>query len=167
MVLVILEKKPMPSKKYRVQLSEAEQAQLRELISERSSKSQQVKRAYALLAADENGEKCWKDEQIQQAYGLSRPSVERLRERLVVEGFRHALEGKKREVFVEKRFTGEVEAKLIALRCSRCPSGYNRWTLQLLAHEMVRLEYVDCISGESVRQILKKTKLSLGRSRVG
>jgi hypothetical protein len=137
MVLVILEKKPMPSKKYRVQLSEAEQAQLRELISERSSKSQQVKRAYALLAADENGEKCWKDEQIQQAYGLSRPSVERLRERLVVEGFRHALEGKKREVFVEKRFTGEVEAKLIALRCSRCPSGYNRWSTWTASVERV------------------------------
>jgi hypothetical protein len=147
----------MPSKKYRVQLTEDEQLSLRSLIAERRSKSQQVKRAYALLAADENGDKGWKDEQIQQTYGLSRASIERLRERLVLAGFEQALAGKKREVFKAKVFTGEIEAKLIALRCSTCPAGSNRWTLQLLADEMVRLEYVEHISEESVRQILKKT----------
>jgi transposase len=153
----------MPSKKYRVQLTEDEQLYLQRLIAERSSKSQQVKRAYALLAADENSDKGWKDDQIQQTYGLSRASIERLRERLVLEGFEQALAGKKREVFKEKVFTGEVEAKLIALRCSTYPAGSNRWTLQLLADEMVRLEYVEHISEESVRQILKKTSLSPGR----
>jgi transposase len=154
-------------KKYRVQLSEAEQAELKQLISKRSSKSEQVKRAYALLAADENGEQGWTDAQIQQTYGLSIPSIERLRERLVSEGLKLALTGKKREIFVEKRFSGEVEAKLIALRCSPCPAGYQRWTLQLLADEMVRLQYVDGISDESVRQLLKKMKLNLGKSKVG
>ena len=154
-------------KKYRVQLSEAEQAELKQLISKRSSKSEQVKRAYVLLAADENGELCWTDAQIQQSYGLSIPSIERLRERLVSEGLPLALAGKKREVFVEKRLTGEEEAKLIALRCSACPQGYQRWTLQLLADEMVRLQYVDSISDESVRQLLKKMKSNLGKSKVG
>ena len=153
----------MPSKKYKVQLTEEERIYLHTLIAERSSKSQQVKRAYILLAADENGEKCWTDQQIQQAYGLSRPSIERLRERLVLDGFSLALTGKKREVFKAKRLTGEVEAKLIALRCSQCPVGYTRWTLQLLADEMVSLNYVEHISYESVRQLLKKTRLSLGR----
>ena len=153
----------MPSKKYRVQLSEEERSYLKTLIEVRSSKSQQVKRAYALLAADENGDKGWKDEQIQQTYGLSRASIERLRQRLVMEGFKPALAGKKRVVFKEKVFTGDIEAKLIALRCSASPKGSNRWTLQLLADEMVRLAYVEHISDESVRQILKKTSLSLGR----
>jgi hypothetical protein len=60
-----------------------------------------------------------------------------------------------------------VEAKLIALRCSDCPEGYNRWTLQLLAEQMVSLDYVEQISRESVRGILKKANLSLGKSRVG
>jgi hypothetical protein len=60
-----------------------------------------------------------------------------------------------------------VEAKLIALRCSQCPQGYNRWTLQLLADQMVSLGYVEHMSDESVRLMLKKTNLSLGRSRVG
>jgi transposase len=153
----------MPSKKYRVHLSQEERTYLQTLIEVRSSKSQQVKRAYVLLAADEQGDKGWKDEQIQQTYGLSRASIERLRERFVMEGFQQALAGKKREVFKEKVFTGEVEAKLIALRCSDSPKGYNRWTLQLLADEMVRLEYVEHISDESVRQILKKTCSSPGK----
>ncbi len=131
------------------------------------AKNRQVKRAYALLAADENGDKKWSDQQIKQAYGLSIASLERLRERLVMESLDTALMGKKREVFKEKLFTGEVEAKLIALRCSKCPEGYNRWTLRLLAEQMVSLEYVEHMSHQSVGEILKKTKLSPGRSKAG
>jgi hypothetical protein len=153
----------MPSKKYRVQLSAEERITLQTLIVTRSSSSPEVKRSYVLLAADENGEKIWTDQQIQATYGLSRPSIERLRERLVIEGLAVAVKGKKRVLFVAKPLTGEIEAKLIALRCSSCPSGYKRWTLQLLADEMVGLEYVEEISDESVRQILKKTNLSLGK----
>ncbi len=155
------------AKKYRVQLKAEERARLMELIACRDSKSRQVKRAYALLAADENGDKQWTDQQIKQAYGLSIAGLERLRERLVTQDLNTALMGKKREVFAEKLFTGEVEAKLIALRCSQCPEGYNRWTLQLLADQMVSLGYVEHMSDESVRLMLKKTNLSLGRSRVG
>jgi transposase len=155
------------AKKYRIKLTEEERAGLEKVISTRSKKSQQVKRAYALLAADEQGDKGWKDQQIKQSYGLSIASIERLRERAVMEGIEIALNGKKREVFKEKLFTGEVEAKLIALRCSECPQGYQRWTLQLLADQMVSLGYVEQISDESVRQLLKKMKLSLGRSKVG
>ncbi len=155
------------AKKYRVQLKAEERAELVQLIESRDSKSRQVKRAYALLAADENGDKKWTDQQIKQAYGLSIAGLERLRERLVTQDLNTALLGKKREVFAEKLFTGEVEAKLIALRCSKWPEGYNRWTLQLLADQMVSLGYVEHMSDESVRVMLKKTNLSLGRSRVG
>jgi len=155
------------AKKYRVQLKAEERAELEQLIESRDSKSRQVKRAYALLAADENGNKQWTDQQIKQAYGLSIAGLERLRERLVTQDLNTALMGKKREVFPEKLFTGEVEAKLIALRCSQCPEGYNRWTLQLLADQMVSLGYVEHMSDESVRLLLKKTNLSLGKSRVG
>ncbi len=155
------------AKKYRVQLKEEDRSLLEEVIAKRDSKSRQVKRAYALLAADENGDKRWSDEQIKQAYGLSIAGLERLRQRLVMEDLATALNGKKREVFKEKLFTGEVEAKLIALRCSDCPAGYNRWTLQLLAEQMVSLNYVEQISRESVRGILKKANLNPGKSRVG
>ena len=153
----------MSAKLYRVHLTDLERGELTSLIQTRSQQSQQVKRAYLLLAADEDGKKGWKDEQIQQAYGISVRSIERLRERFVLEGLAMALEGKKREVFREKYFTGEVEARLVALRCSEPPSGYNRWSLQLLADKMIELNYVEHISHESVRQLLKKTSSNPGK----
>lgn len=157
----------MPTKLYRVQLTENERIKLAALIKTRSEKSQIVRRAYVLMAADENGDKQWKDEQIRQVYGVSIRTIERLRERFVLEGLKKALEGKKREVFREKIFTGEVEAKLVALRCSEPPRGYSRWTLQLLADKMIELEHVEHISDESVRQLLKKCHQTVARQKLG
>ena len=162
-----LGQKTMPAKLYRVHLTNSEREELNLLIQTRSQQSQRVKRAYVLLAADEDGEKGWKDEQIRQAYGVSVRSIERLRERFVVEGLTQAIEGKKREVFREKLFTGEVEAKLVALRCSEPPSGYCRWSLQLLADKMIELNYVESISHESVRQLLKKRHQTLAGEKLG
>ena len=143
--------------KYSITLTEKERARLAELIRCRSAKSAQVKRSYVLLAADKNGDKNWSDEQISQSYGMSVSTVERLRRRFVEEGFETALHGKRREAVAEKLLDGRVEAQLIALRCSTPPSGYQQWTLRLLAGQMVALEYVEHISHESVRQLLKKT----------
>ena len=56
---------------------------------------------------------------------------------------------------------GEVEAKLIALRCGEPPIGQARWTLRLLADKAVELEIVPAISHETVRQVLKKTNSNL------
>jgi hypothetical protein len=85
-------------------------------------------------------------------------TVEYVRERLVTEGFELALEGKKRrEPPTPCKLDGEAEAKLIAMRLGRPPTGYGHWTLQLLADELVALEVVDSISHETVRKVLKKT----------
>ena len=85
-------------------------------------------------------------------------TVENLRERLVTEGFELALEGKKRQAPpTPRKLDGEGEAKLIAMRLGKPPAGYGRWSLQLLADELVALEVVDSISRETVRKTLKKT----------
>jgi transposase len=114
-----------------------------------------VKRAYVLLAADERGEGLC-DSEIAHRYKVTVRSVEGIRKRFVEEGFKEVVYGKKRTVFKEKLFDGRVEAHLIALRCSDPPKGHSAWTLQLLANHMVRLGYVESISYESVRQLLKK-----------
>jgi transposase len=145
------------SKRYRVTLTDNEHEALKALIKRRSKKAVPVKRAYILLAADENGEKCWTDEQICETYDVGLRTVERLRQRFVEEGFEVAVGGKKREVFKEKVLDGKVEARLVALRCSESPAGYAKWSLRLLADKMVELEYAEHISHESVRQLLKKT----------
>jgi len=155
------------AKFYRVTLSSEEQLHLRGLLESRDSKSQIVRRSYILLASDENGDKKWPDAKICEIYGSSLRTIERLRKRFVEEGLEVALKGKPREVFKEKLFDGRVESQLIGLRCQEAPSGYSGWSLRLLADKMVELEYVESISHETVRQILKKTKLSPGGSRVG
>jgi hypothetical protein len=65
------------------------------------------------------------------------------------------------------KFDGAVEARLVSLRCSEPPEGYSSWTLSLLSDKLVKLEVVESISTESVSRLLKKTKLSLGRSKNG
>jgi transposase len=149
-------------KKYIVTLTESEQATLVDIIKKRNEKSIKVKRAYILLATDENGDKSWSDKQISETYHVRTKTVENLRQRFVEDGFEIALNGKPKEPKREKIFDAEVEAKLIATRCSEVPEGFNKWTLRLLADKMVELNYVETISHESVRQMLKKTKLSPG-----
>lgn len=142
-------------KKYIVSLTPAERKELQGLISRRNEKAQVVKRAYVLLAADENSENLC-DNEIALRYKVTVRTVEGMRKRFVEEGFEQVVHGKKRTVFKEKTFDGRVEARLVALRCTDPPKGHSAWTLQLLANHMVRLGYVESISYESVRQLLKK-----------
>lgn len=144
-------------KKYRVTLAQTEREQLQAIIAKRNAQSQVVKRAYVLLAADENQPQWMTDEQIQQTYQVSIRSIERLRERFVENDLLMAINGKKREKYKEKVFDGSVEAHLVALRCSQPPTGHARWTIRLLAQQMVELNYVETIGRETVRRILKKT----------
>ena len=149
------------AKKYRVTLSEEEQRQLKSIIHTRSEKSVQVKRSYIHLAADENGEDLT-DAVIRVRYRVGRRTIERIRERFVVEGLAAALQGRKRSVYKQKVFDGRVEAQLVALRCSAPPTGYQQWSMRLLAQQLVELQYVEHISHERVRQVLKKMRLSPG-----
>jgi len=118
---------------YRVTLTDSERQELQAILERRSAKSLPVKHAYILLAADEHGPHGWDDRRIRESYHVSRSMVERTRCRFVEDGLQVAVWGKKREVFKENMLTGEVEAKLVALRCSQPPSGYAKWSLQLLA----------------------------------
>lgn len=157
----------MANKFYHVHLEDQERLQLMTLLKNNNQNTERAKRCYILLAADENGDKKWKDENISNCYGMSIRTVERLRKRFIEGGLQMALYGKKKELERDKIFDGRVEAKLIALRCSKVPSGYSGWSLRLLAGKMVELNYVESISHESVRQILKKTQLNLGELKVG
>lgn len=145
-------------KRYRVNLTDIERETLKKLLANRKSQSVFVKRAYILLALDENQEAGrLADEEIRRRYQVGQRSIERTRQRLIEEGFQVAVHGKKRTVFKEKKFDGRVEAELIAMRCQSPPPGVQSWTLRLLAENLVELGVVQEISHESVRQLLKKT----------
>ena len=154
-------------KRYIVSLTATEQDELRDVIRQRNAKAGVVKRAYVFMAADENGENLV-DSEIARCYKVTVRCIEGLRKRFVEEGFTQVVYGKKRTVFKEKTFDGRVEAHLIALRCSTPPEGHSAWTLQLLKDQMIRLGYVENISHESVRQLLKKKSAqALAPQRVG
>lgn len=150
------------AKIYHVDLRKEERERLEKIVNKRKANSQAVKRSKILLAADRLGDKKWIDGQIRENYQVSISTIERLRQRYVTEGLDVCLKGKPRLNLDKKKFDGEVEAKLVAIRCSEPEEGTSSWTLELLADKMVTLNYVESISKESVRQILKKTKLSLG-----
>ena len=142
---------------YRVTLTAKEKLELQTLITSGKYKNTKQKRAQILLASDESeGGKKMKDSEIAKAFDVHVKTIERLRKRFVEDGYEIALHGKPRPINREKIFDGRVESSLISLRCSDVPSGSNSWTLRLLADKMVALEYVEQISYESVRQILKK-----------
>jgi hypothetical protein len=145
------------NKKFVVRLTEEERGICQEVVKKLKGSSQKVRRAQILLKADADGPG-WTDSRIAEAFHCRVPTIENLRKRLVTEGFEVALAGKKRqEPPTLPKLDGEGEAKLIALRLGRPPTGYGHWTLQLLADELVALEIVDSISHETVRKVLKKT----------
>lgn len=145
-------------KKYIVRLTDEERIECEQVIKKLKGSSNKVRRAQMLLKADVEGPG-WTDAKIAEAFNARTRTVEKLRERLVVHGFKLALNGKKREhPPTPPKLDGEGEAKLIAMRLGQPPTGYGRWTLQLLADQLVSLEIVESISPETVRQTLKKTE---------
>jgi Homeodomain-like domain len=145
------------NKKYIVRLSDEERGVCQGIVKRLKGTSEKVRRAQVLLKADADG-LSWPDAKIAEAYGCSVRAVENLRERLVTAGFDAALERKKRATSPTPcTLDGEGEAKLIAMRLGKPPAGYGRWTLQLLADELVALEVVPSICAETVRRTLKKT----------
>ncbi len=153
----------MPKKKYIVTLTDQERSSLEDLTKKGKSPAYKVNHARILLLADTNRSGGgWKDQDISQALKISVATIERVRQRLVEQGLEAALGRKTAQNQKPRRLDGKQEAYLIAMTCSSPPNGQGRWTLRMLAEQMVELGYVEALSHETVRQTLKKTKSSLG-----
>jgi len=145
------------NKKYIVRLTREERKQLENLIAKGKAAAYRILHAHILLKADANGP-AWPDAKIAEAFSVHANTPRNIRQRLVEQGLEAALNRKKRALPPrEKILDGEKEARLIALSCSKPPSGRTRWSLHLLADTMVELKIVEAISHETVRQALKKT----------
>jgi len=156
----------MPRKQgYEVKLSRSERDHLENLVSTGVEKARKLRRARILLKTDEG----WTDEQIAAALNVSRPTVGRVRKRYAEEGLDSALNRKPTSRQYERKIDGNTEAHLIAMVCGAPPEGYARWSLRLLAERLVTLEQVaiKAVSHETVRQVLKKTNSSLGKTSNG
>ena len=149
---------------YRVKLTKSEVEELQSIINKGSHTSQTFRTAYILLNCDE-GEYSEKvtNEQMSKVLKVGMRTIDRVKKRFIEEGLDACLERKPTSRVYEKKIDGDVEAKIVTLCCSEPPKGFNRWSLRLLADKMVELNYVESISYVAVRNVLKKTNLSLGK----
>jgi transposase len=135
--------------------------ELERLIRAGHSPARTQTRARILLLSDQSSGQKRTAREVAAALLCSPSTVANVRRRFNQNGLQAALYEKPRPG-QKPKVTGDIEAKLTMLACSQPPEGHARWTLRLLAERMVELEYIDYISHVTVREVLKKTNLSLG-----
>lgn len=155
-------------KKYIVDLNVEERADLEQFTTTGRHAADQITRARILLKADRHQPGgSWLDVEIASALDVAITTVERVRRRFVELGLKASLARQPGGGRKHRRLDGQQEAHLIAMVCSAAPNGRARWTVRLLAEQMVQLESVESVSYETVRQTLKKMNSSLGSKRAG
>ena len=154
---------------YTVILTQAEREELQAIKSKGSHRSQKVLNALILLNCDQGEHQPHRstNKQISKILGISGRKINRVKKKFVEQGLDVALHGKKADRVYKKKVDGDLEARIIATSCSEPPEGFSRWSLRMLADRMVELDYVDELSHETVRQVLKKTKLNPGSKKGG
>ena len=140
--------------RYRVELSQAERDELAALLSGGKHAARKLKRAQILRAADAGAG----DEEIARSVGVGGSTVYRTKRRFVLGNLEAALSEEPRPG-ADRKLSGKEEALLVATACSSPPTGRARWTLELLAGELVRLTAHDSISRETVRRRLAENDL--------
>ncbi len=142
-----------------VSLTGEQREELKRISRSGKSSARRVVRARILLKSD-IGET---DQEISEALDVGVATIERVRRKFAAGGIEAAIESGPQPPRPQKRrLDGEGEAKLVMLACSRPSDEHGHWTLDLLAGQMVKLNYVPAISGDTVGRVLKKTKSSPG-----
>ena len=149
-------------KKHVVELTDEQRQVLGRLVSSGRESARKITRARVLLKADE-GET---DEEIAAALGVSVGTAERVRKRFATAGLAAAVDRRPQPPRPDKRvLDGDAEARLVTLACSKPPAGHGRWTLDLLADRMVKLNFVGegkTVSRDTVGRALKKARPGRG-----
>ena len=150
--------------RYTIKLTKSEVEELMIIINKGSHTSQTFRVAYILLNCDEGkySEKVT-NEQISKVLKVGMRTIDRVKKKFAEEGLEAVLERRPTARVYEKKMDGDTEAKLITLCCSEPPKGFAKWSLRLLADKMVELKHVESITHVTVRNVLKKTNLSLGK----
>lgn len=145
-------------KKYIVELTGDERRQLRDLVRKGKAAAYKIRHANILLKTDQaEGGPAWTDQQIVEAFGCHEDTVANVRKRFVCDGVEAAVDRRREGVGRPPKVDGDVEAKITMIACSDPPKGHDRWTVRLIAEELVKLEVVDACSATTVHRKMKKT----------
>lgn len=155
--------------RYRVYLTPDQRDRLDQITRNGNAPAKKIRHAQVLLLSDRNRpDGAWTRGRIGQALQMHVNTVDRIRKRFVLEGEAPAINRKPREYPpTPPRLDGRAEAYLVAICCGPAPEGRSRWTLKLLADELVTRQVVTQVCAETVRQTLKKMNSSLGASSAG
>jgi transposase len=154
--------------KYKITLTVEERTALEQLVSVGKAAARKLTHARILLLADTAFGEGRLDQDIADDLGTSVPTIVRVRQRCVTEGLEAAVNHRPQPPRPDKvKIKGDVEQELIRLACTDPPQGRCRWTLCLLADELIALGLLPAVSRETVRQALKKTTSGRGSSRCG
>lgn len=151
---------------YTIKLSKEEVEELTRVINKGSHTSQAFRTAYILLNCDKGDYSTdieIKNADICKILKVGERTIDRMKKKFIEGGFDSVLERRPSSQMYKRKVDGDLEAKLVTICCSTPPEGFSKWSLRLLADRMVELNYVDYISHVTVRDVLKKTNLSLGK----
>ena len=152
-----MEKTPM--KIYHVTLTDEERQELEDMTRKGTRNAQVIRNALVLLNCDENNpSRLKKDSDIASILGITERTIENIRKKFVLDGLVVSLAGKPGKRVYMSKVDSDIEAHIIALSRSEPPEGFSRWSLRMLADKAVELNYIDTISHERVRTVLKKTR---------
>jgi transposase len=148
----------MSQKSHCVKLDKHERQRLQKIVESGEDKARKITRCRILLLADKAKGKT--DEEISNALDVCLATIFNIRRRYCQGGLERAI-GEAARSGQPPKFNGKSMAKITAIACSKPPEGRARWSLRLLADHIIELNIVETISYQSVRNILKKTNLSL------
>jgi hypothetical protein len=150
--------------KYKVTLTKEERESLMANTRKGSHTAKKVIHSIILLNVDQGpfAGISQTNEEVCKVLKIGMRTIDRIKQRFVLEGLDAALGVAPTSRIYRKKIDGETEARLISIACSEPPKGFGKWSLRLLADRMIALDYVEDISHETVRKVLKKTNLSHG-----
>lgn len=156
-------------RKFKVTLDREERGSLVAITQKGNHQSRKVLNALILLNCDQGKfqDRWMKNEDVAAVLKISMRKIDRVKKRFVEEGLDVALHGRKGQRVYQKKADGDFEAHLVALSCGQPPEGFSQWSLRLLADRVVELNYIDNISYETVRRVLKKRNQTLEKERMG
>jgi transposase len=141
---------------YKFTLTTDEKSELINYTQNGNHNSLKVRNSHILLNSDQGNPNKLTTNKIADFLHISVRTIERVKKRFVEEGIDVCLMRKISSSKPIKKVDGEFEARLIALSCSEAPTGFAKWSLRLLADKMVELNYIESISHETIRRVLKK-----------
>ena len=150
--------------RHHIHLTKDERDDLTAITKKGNYQSRAVIKALILLNCDEGEYQTERklNSDIAQILQITERTINNVKRCCMEEGVEKAVYGHKSTRIYEKKTDGDFEAHIVALCCSKPPEGYAKWSLRLLASKAVEFEYIESVSHETIRRVLKKTNLSRG-----